>query len=215
MFLFTLLLFPFSFFYYVLPRRNELRSRLLVSLCAFALAALICAFRGFFMFRSPYDGTFFLYYYLENLFVCALFPLIVYLVFLFVSRDAWRDRISSFALFMLPFYAVYLPAEIFANALPLPFFYLFVKPVLYLLMTVAIASEVKTLFTVISGKGRELCISVFVVLVEVLLPALIETLWHFAFPLVLWGLAALAYVALCAFRSRLVFKLRDELIVRN
>ena len=212
MFLFTLLLFPIAFFYYVLPRRKELRPRFLISLFAFAAAGVICAFRGFFMFRSVYDGSVFLYFYLENAFTCVLFPLLVYLFFLILSRDSWREKISSFALFMLPFYAVYLPAEIFANAVPLPFFFLFIKPLLYLLMVIAVAGESKTLFNVISGRGKELCISLLIIIAELFTPPLIETLWHYAFPLPLWAVPAALYAVLCVFRTKLVFKLRAELM---
>ena len=188
-----------------------MRPRMLISLFAFVAAAFICAFRGFFMFREVYDGVVFLHFYLEKLFVCTVFPMIVYLFFLAFSRDVWREKIESFALFMLPFYAVYLPVGILEDAVPLPFFSLFVKPVLFLVMVVAVASESRTLFNVVTGRKKAVALSVFIILVELLLPSLIETLWHYSYSPAIWGSSAFAYIMLCIFRSNLVFKVRNEL----
>ena len=211
MFLFCLLLFPLAFLYYAAPRFAVLKPRLLFSLGAFFAAGIICAFRGFFMYRSPYDGEKILYFLMENVFAYVAFPLLVYLLFLLVSKDDWRTKIESYVLFMIPFYAVYLPSEILANPVPLPFFFLFVKPVLYLVMVVAIGSEVRTLCNVISGKGLAVALSALIVLAELALPPLVETFWHFAFPAPLWAVLSAAYVVLCAFRTKLVFKIRAEL----
>ena len=176
MYLFALLLFPCAFVYYVSRRFADLRPRLLISLAAFVASALICAFRGFYLFRSMYDGGNVLYFFLEQWISCALFPFFVYGLFVLLARDDRRVKISSYALFMLPFYAVYLPAEIFANPVLLPFFYLFIKPALYLVMVVAVAGELRTLSEAMVQKGGALAVSVIVMLFELAAPALIESL---------------------------------------
>ena len=212
MYLFCLLLFPLAFLYYVVSRFSAVKTRLMISFFAFVLAGVICAFRGFFMFRSPYIGGRLAYFYAQTVFTCAVFPLLAYCVFLLLSRDSWRTKIESCALFLLPFYAVYLPAEIFANAVPLPFFFLFVKPVLYLVMVIAISSEGRTLFNVIVLKRKACVVSALIILVEIALPALIETLWRYAFSAMLWGTLSAGYIILCALRTKFVFKLREELL---
>ena len=211
MYFFTLLLFPLAFVYYVVPRLSELRSRLPVSLFSFCVSCFICAFRFFFMFRAPCNEAEFAYFFVVSVLTYIVFPLFVYLCFLLFSRDSWRMKIESFCLFMLPFYAMFLPCEIFADTSSLAGFYLFVKPVLYLVMVVSVGCELRTLFFVARGKGVAVALSTVVILVEMSVPPLVEVLWHFSFSCALWSSVAVGYVLICAFRSKIVFKLRKEL----
>ncbi|MDE5615091.1 MAG: hypothetical protein K2I74_10675, partial [Treponemataceae bacterium] len=98
-----------------------------------------------------------------------------------------------------------LPAEIFANPVPLPFFLLFAKPVLYVLMVAAVAHELSGLP---ARKGRALAVALCAAVVEVAAPSLVETLWYYAFPGVVQGLAAAGFAVLVAVRTGLLFRLK-------
>lgn len=201
MYLFALLLFPCAFAYYVGGRFAAVRPRLLIALAALVLAGLVVVVRGFFLFRTPYDGTRPLFFFIGVLCSCALVPCAVYALCMLWARDPAETRIGAFALFMLPFYAVYLPAEIFANPVPLPFFLLFAKPVLYVLMVAAVAHELHAPSGLFARKGRALAVAVCAVVFEVAAPSLIETLWYYAFPGAVQGLVAAGFVALVAVRT--------------
>ncbi|MDE6737436.1 MAG: hypothetical protein K2J50_08100 [Treponemataceae bacterium] len=204
MYLFALLLFPCAFAYYAGGRSAVVRPRLLIALAALVLAGLIAVFRGFFLFRAPYDGARPLFFFIEAFCSCALVPCAAYALCMLCARDPAETKIGSFALFMLPFYAVYLPAEIFANPVPLPFFLLFAKPVLYVLMVAAVAHELSGLP---ARKGRALAVALCAAVVEVAAPSLVETLWYYAFPGVVQGLAAAGFAVLVAVRTGLLSRL--------
>ena len=205
MYLFALLLFPCAFAYYVGGRFAVVRPRLLIAFAALILAGLVAVFRGFFLFRMPYDGARPLFFFLEAFCSCALVPCAAYALCMLCARDPAETKIGSFALFMLPFYAVYLPAEIFANPVPLPFFLLFAKPVLYVLMVAAVAHELSGLP---ARKGRTFAVALCAAVVEVAAPSLVETLWYYAFPGVVQGLAAAGFAVLVAVRTGLLSRLK-------
>lgn len=205
MYLFALLLFPCAFVFYASGRAAVVRPRLLIALAALVLAGLIAVFRGFFLFRTPYDGACPLLFFLETFCSCALVPCAAYALCMLCARDPAETKTGSFALFMLPFYAVYLPAEIFANSVPLPFFLLFAKPVLYVLMVAAVAHELSGLP---ARQGRAFAVALCAAVVEVAAPSLVETLWYYAFPGVVQGLAAAGFAVLVAVRTGLLFRLK-------
>lgn len=204
MYLFALLLFPCAFAYYTGGRAAVVRLRLLIALAALVLAGLIAVFRGFFLFRTPYDGAYPLFFFIETLCSCALVPCAVYALCMLCAREPAETKTGSFALFMLPFYAVYLLAEIFANPVPLPFFLLFAKPVLYVLMVAAVAHELSGLS---ARKGRAFAVALCAVVVELAAPSLVETLWYYAFPWAVQGLVAAGFATLVAMRTGLLSRL--------
>ena len=199
--LFALLLFPCAFVYYAAGRFEFVRPRLLTVLSALILAGLVCVFRGFFLFRTPYDGASVAFFFLKDAVSCVAVPCVAYAVFMLAVRGAWETKLASFALFMLPFYAVYLPAEMLASPAPLPFFALFVKPVLYLLAVVAAAHELRVFAEAYAQKGIVRVVPIVLLVFEMAFPALLETLWYYAFPLAVQGFDFFIYVAVVAVRT--------------
>ena len=88
--------------------------------------------------------------------------------------------------------------------MPLPFFLLFAKPVLYVLMVAAVAHELSGLS---ARQGRAFAVALCAVVVAVAAPSLVETLWYYAFPGAVQGLAVVGFVALVAVRTGLLSRL--------
>ena len=194
-------LFPLYYFFFC-------RQRALLSLAGLFLAAVICGFRVFFMFRSPYDGDSVLFYMLHSWFSFAALPLfLVFCLLMLLVRASREERARVFLPFELAFYAAYLPVSVFGQSPTPSFFLLFVKPVLYLCLVRLSASLWNG---ALASFGRRsigsCCLFLVCLLLASWIPAFAEALWYYGFLPLLWGGLSFFFVA-----GALCFVLKERL----
>ena len=204
MYLFLLFLFPLAYGLFVRPKR------LLLAMAACFVAALICAFRAFFMFRTPYAGASAVVYAANVWLNLAVLPLVVCAGSIVFLRGSLCARLAAFLDVALPFYAVYLPVEVLSQRVPLPFFVLFVKPLLYLAFIAVCAAALRKMGDVMAEKPVATFALVLLVTVFSCVPALIETVWYYGSAPTMWGTLAGIYSALALLFGRMMRRYQHQ-----
>ena len=151
MFLFLILVLPAALVYYL--SKEDDRAEISVVLTGFLSSALSCTLKAFFgfMHRIPSAGFWlnFLYIVFSQTAVPAV---VVFLLFVYLSKDTIEFRIGSYFPLLCSFYAVYLPYHIMAGSgSAYSFFELFLKPLMYLAMLLASSICVRFIFRAFSG----------------------------------------------------------------
>ena len=198
MYVFLLLLFPLAFWLLVRPKR------LFCAGSAFFVAALVSAFRAFFMFRAPYAGSSLIVYAARSWVTFVALPMAVFVVFVLFLRGALAARLAAFLSFALPFYAVYLPCEVLSLPVPFPPFMLFAKPVLYLLLLFALSALLRR-GAALGAKKAGTVLALGAALLSAL-PAGIEALWYYGWAPAVWGAVCAVYAVLVVIALRLARK---------
>lgn len=197
MYVFLLLLFPLAFWLLVRPKR------LFCAGSAFFVAALVCAFRAFFMFRAPYAGSSLIVYAARSWGTFVALPMMVFVVFALFLRGALAARLAAFLSFALPFYAVYLPVEVLSAPVPFPPFMLFAKPMLYLLLLFALSALLRRGAALGAKKAGAVLVLAFASALLSALPAGIEALWYYGWAPAVWGAVCAVYAVLVVIALRL------------
>ena len=170
-----------------------------VVFCGAFLAALVCAFRTFFIFAHrvvPYSfAENFGFFFVRQI----LLPiLILYGLFFLLSRDSIEFKVEMFLPLMTAFYMLYLPYTIVSSAEGLySAFGLFVKPVMFIAMLLQLTVCVngikrsvenkKIVFTVLYA----LCLIVYLII-----PAMVEAMYMVNTNLAVALFSALLYCVL-------------------
>jgi F0F1-type ATP synthase membrane subunit c/vacuolar-type H+-ATPase subunit K len=204
MFLFLILVLPAALVYYL--SKEDDRAEISVVLTGFLSSALFCTLKAFFgfMHRIPSAGFWlnFLYIVFSQTAVPAV---VVFLLFVYLSKDTIEFRIGSYFPLLCSFYAVYLPYHIMAGSgSAYSFFELFLKPLMYLAMLLASSICVRFIFRAFSGiDAKKKTVWSLMFAASLLLPAAVETLWFTGLPVYIWLPSWIAYMvsALCAYQN--------------
>jgi hypothetical protein len=202
MYLFLIILFPAALAWYIISTDDK--AAVSVVLTGALSSVLFCALKAFFTFMYHLASTAFLPDYAYILFGQILVPvIIVYLLFFFLSRDTVSFRIKSYFPLMCSFFSVYLPYHILAgSASSYSVFELFMKPIIYLMMLVMSALCIKFVYRSFTEKNKKMQIQwILLLLVSLLVPAAVETVWFTGLPVWLWLVLWLVYVffAVCGY----------------
>ncbi len=200
MYLFLCLLFPLGFFIWARAQGDDALRFLPTAFLAVFVSAVFCAFRYFFLpfYYLPQDSFFRNFFYIFCNYVFAPFFAMVVLCFLLEKRGNSFSRFENLFPLCAGFYAIYLPFRILNGRLPIPFFLLFVKPVVCLFMILA-ASKILVAFfarrrTNIMDNSKKiflLCALAFVLL----FPAVLEAIWMVCANAFLTVILTLVYLA--------------------
>lgn len=208
MYLFLFLLFPLVSFFYAFSDCKSfgfqyLKDRFFVALTGCLFGALISAIFEFCIFIPVYQKQNFGIFLLLQFCFFVFIPFLFFLLFCLWSKDSSRFKIENFFYFMLPFYSVYLPFELFTNNARSSLFMLFILPVLFLLMLFAVKREVLDFYECVKARSPKCLLSVFFILAEVIIPVLNFTLCHFDFLFVYWLASSVVFTVFCLWRSKI------------
>ncbi len=195
MYLFLLLIFPLSLIYAVFS--NDQKGKLLTVLFAAGLAAVISAFNFFFMYFDAYSGRNFLWYFLSVFADDFILPALCYVFYFFFSKRERASKCSSLLLFLLSFYAVYIPYLVLRGFPPFSYFELFIKPLLYLALSTSVSLEITAALNQ-SSKSRLPRFLFYII--TIFSPAFIEAAWRFMLPFGTWTILAFVYLVYSVWR---------------
>lgn len=207
MYLFLFLLFPVvSFFYAFFDYKSSgiqyLKDRFFVALTGCLFGALLSAVFEFCVFIPVYQKQNFVIFSLLQFCFFIFIPFLFFVLFILWSKDENRFKIENLLYFMLPFYSVYLPFELFTNNARSSVFLLFIFPVLFLLMLFSVKREVLDFYEWVQLRSPKCLVSVFFILVEVIAPVLILSLCHFDLLFVYWLASSFVFAVFCLWRSK-------------
>ena len=178
MFLFMILLFPAVLgFYWV--RTSETKIRTLI-FTGFLIGVFVDIFMALFTYlhRIP-EYNFIsnmLYFSLKNYILPSV---ILYLVYFFIVKESLEFRIKSFFPLIASFFAVYMPyVAIVTDESLFSVFSLFFKPAIYLSYVIYLSFFIFKLYKfLINRKKLHTVFTILFLLVSMLLPAILETLY--------------------------------------
>ena len=178
MFLFMILLFPAVLgFYWV--RTSETKIRTLI-FTGFLIGVFVDIFMALFTYlhRTP-EYNFIsnmLYFSLKNYILPSV---ILYLVYFFIVKESLEFRIKSFFPLIASFFAVYMPyVAIVTDESLFSVFSLFFKPAIYLSYVIYLSFFIFKLYKfLINRKKLHTVFTILFLLVSMLLPAILETLY--------------------------------------
>lgn len=123
------------------------------------------------------------------------------LCFLLERRREVFSRFENFFPLCTGFYAIYLPFRILSEKLPIPFFLLFAKPLIYFFMILGVSKILVALFeknrTNMTNGSKKIFL-VYALVFAVLFPAVLEAAWMVGANAILTIILTLAYLAFAA-----------------
>ncbi len=177
MLLFSFLLLPLVLTLYCLLAKEK-RNLIVIFLGVFS-STLLCAVQEFVLFSHrlvPYSfGQNLLFYFPQTL----VMTIVVYGLFILLTKDEWDFKIKSFFPLIMSFYSIYLPYTIigFSNS-KYAAYYIFLKPLLYLAMILICYFYLKKFYKNLLEKKVPLSIfSMTIFLVSLIFPAIVESLY--------------------------------------
>lgn len=178
MLLFLLLLFPLSLAGYYLYKKDS--KLIMVIVIGFLSSLIVCAINFFFKFSHrivPYSFWLNFVYYVEKL---GLLPItIIYLIFILLTKDSFKDKIDFYIPLMLSYYMVLIPYNVISSTESNVYsgFDIFIKPIIYLSMIFGSGFLLKQFYYSIEKKKVPFTVlSVFLILIEILIPSILESL---------------------------------------
>ena len=197
--IFLLALLPLSVLIFYFQKEKENRAHLLVVIfTGFLTSTLFVGYKILFSSSYYIPSASFFKNFLAYAVTQAVIPVAaVYgLFFFFTKKDSLIARCSHFFPLMASFYTVYLPYIVLETDKPYSPFYLFVKPLLFLSMLVfthiwlskASVTHLKT------TSSKNLC-NFLALFINIVFPAIIESLWICGVWMLFWGIITLAYFA--------------------
>ena len=195
--IFLLTLLPLSILIFYFQKEKENRAHLiLVIFSGFFSATLYVGYKILFSSSYYVPALNFFKNFLFFAVTQAIIPVaVVYgLFYFFTKKDSLFARLSHFFPVLASFYSVYLPYLILETDKPYPPFYLFIKPLLFLSMFIfvhiwlnkAYATKLQT------TKAKNFC-NFAALFLNLVFPAIIESLWISGVSIFLWGILTLAY----------------------
>lgn len=216
MYLFMLLLFPVAFIFYIRNRfATGKKINWLVVIYGALVGIAVSGFKAFLMFRSHYQGSSMPFYVLDSWIPFSLVPLIFCGISYFLSEDDVKERFGFYVSYIIPFMSVYFTAESLSMNKPYPFFVLFVKPVLYLCMVLGIRKSIEHLFKEVDRKSKLWILDICLILVESLLPAIIEGIWYYQVSVVVLLVVCAAYFAGSLVRTITIKEIKTDVLLQN
>lgn len=203
MFLFLCLLFPLGFFIWTRSNDDGALRFLAPAFFGVFVSAIFCSFKYFFLpfYYLPQDSFFrnFLHIFFGYVFV----PLVAMsvLCFLLERRREVFSRFENFFPLCTGFYAIYLPFRILSEKLPIPFFLLFAKPLIYFFMILGVSKILVALFEknrTNMTNGSKKFFLVYALVFAVLFPAVLEAAWMVGANAILTIILTLVYLAFAA-----------------
>ena len=177
MLLFSFLLLPLVLILYCLLAKEK--RNLIIVFIGILSSSILCAIKEFVLFSHrlvPYSfGLNFVYFFPQTLVV----TIIVYGLFILLTKDEWDFKIKSFFPLIMSFYSIYLPYTIigFSNS-KYAAYYIFLKPLLYLAMILICYFYLKKFYKNLLEKKVQLSIfSITIFLVSLIFPAIVESLY--------------------------------------
>ncbi len=194
MYIFLVTIFPCALFLFF--RQHKSAGFLSVCYAGLMCAVVFCCASGLFgnSYRLPpagFVGNFFFYFCFETLLPIG----ILYAAFWLLSKDTVSFKYASFFPLIAGFYTVFLPFRVFSANATYPFFVLFVKPVLYLLLSVNAAFLLRRAY---DGFGKSLKNGlpfIGALIAALCVPAAIEAFWYDSGNTLLWILFSVLYAA--------------------
>ena len=197
--IFLLALLPLSVLIFYFQKEKENRAHLLVVIfTGFLTSTLFVGYKILFSSSYYIPSASFFKNFLAYAVTQAVIPVAtVYgLFFFFTKKDSLIARCSHFFPLMASFYTVYLPYIVLETDKPYSPFYLFVKPLLFLSMLIfthiwlskASVTHLKT------TSSKNLC-NFLALFINIVFPAIIESLWICGVWMLFWGIITLAYFA--------------------
>ena len=197
--IFLLALLPLSVLIFYFQKEKENRAHLLVVIfTGFLTSTLFVGYKILFSSSYYIPSASFFKNFLAYAVTQAVIPVAaVYGLFLFFTKkDSLIARCSHFFPLMASFYTVYLPYIVLETDKPYSPFYLFVKPLLFLSMLIfthiwlskASVTHLKT------TSSKNLC-NFLALFINIVFPAIIESLWICGVWMLFWGIITLAYFA--------------------
>lgn len=211
MYLFSFLLFPVVFSFYIYRDFNDrggfvfLKNKILPSLFGLCCAVFLCLLFEYFVFLPQYHGTSKFAFFALNWLVSFFLPALFYGLYILWSKDEWAQRIDNFLYFMLSFYMIYLPFLCFSAKGGSAFFILFFAPLLFLFMLFPIKREVFTIFEKSVPDPKMIVKNAVFIFFESAVPSFIYMLWHFDFFVLTWTILSFLYIGFCVVYGRLEF----------
>lgn len=190
MFLFILLIFPVYFIYDYLQTKTSdseiAKSKfflfiqgIFVSVIFISLMALM------FPYEQMISESLFQNFFKKSLYDIFLPFLFSFLYFFVFYKNLLVLDIKCLLSYLLGFYTSYLFYGIYTNPVPEQFFYLFCKPVLFLISLIAFNYWIaKSLSYFKEKKIVSFCLSIVLILILLLLPSMIECFWFAKFSII-------------------------------
>ncbi len=175
----------------------------------------VSGFKAFLMFRSHYQGSSVFYYTLDNWVPYSLVPLVFCGISYFFSSDDVKERFGFYVTYIISFMSVYFVSETLSLSKPFPFFVLFVKPVLYLCMVLGIRKSIEHLFKKVSENSSMWILDIVLILVESLIPAVIEGIWFYQVSYIVLVVICCAYLAGSVVRTVSIKDLKEEVLLQK
>lgn len=178
MLLFLLLLLPLSLIGYYLYKKDS--KLIIVIAIGFLSSIIICAINFFFQFSHrivPFSFWLNFVYYVEKL---GLLPIsIIYLIFILLTKDSFKDKIYFYIPLMLSYYMVLIPYNVISSTESNVYsgFDIFIKPIIYLSMIFGSGILLRQFYYSIEKKKVAFSVlSMFLVLVDILIPSVLESM---------------------------------------
>ena len=146
----------------------------------FLSSAVVCGFKGFFMFAHRVIFYSFIETFASLFVFQTLLPLvIVYGVFFFISHDEFDFKLDAFVPLILSFYCVYMPFTVMSEAEAVySGFEILIKPSLYAAMIVQTGFLLPSLVSAIQKKNKNLAVLISVgIFIYLVVPSLLETFY--------------------------------------
>ena len=207
MYLFSFFIFPILVLYYLsiaiknTEQLNYIKERMLVPIFSFVLAIIVCGIDAFFVFESSYCGENIFLYSLRYWFSLIIVPSLFYFFYILFSKDSWVDRVNTYFIFIVPFYAVYMPFKIMSYNSD-SFFIAFIKPILCVSCVYIIFFEIKNIYECVINKSYKVVLFGILLLVESLFPFFIEAMWFYSYNFFIWFVLSIIYVLYFATKTR-------------
>ncbi len=174
---FLILLFPLSIASYCAVKKQK---EDFIPICIGLISGiLVCAFKIVFVYSHRLvPASFlenFLFYFINQTFLPVL---VLYGVFVLVSKDDCNFKLQSFFPLMAAFYASYLPYTIIRNSTSVYLaFDIFTKPLLFLSLIINLSLLLTLIVNAKNNKNTKLfLLNILLFTIAIILPAVIETL---------------------------------------
>lgn len=167
------------------------------SLIGFVIAIIACFIKEFFIFYSHVaTSNFFAHFAYLSARDSVIPVLVLGLVFMLISKDEWNYKAAAMCPLALSFFCVYIPYFVISGKECQALFLLFVKPVLFISLAFIASSLLRYEGIFKKSKNASLTVlATFLLLVDLVVPSFIETVWYYKVNAMAWIVSSAIYVA--------------------
>lgn len=200
MILFSLFLLPISLvIFYFQKQKNTREHLILVIFLGILIGSFFLTYKILFPSVAFTFSNNFFFNFLYILVMQTILPIFIpYLILYILSKDIIKDKISYFFPFTAAFNSIYIIYLIFEAEKPYSGFLLFVKPLLILSLLIFMHIWIYKAYTINNKNPKIVITNIVFLVIAICLPALVESIWIFNFPIVTWLIPSLIFFFLIA-----------------